>query len=109
MGSLRTTQEFREELLRHMERNDERWKTTEKFIDETRKAITSGEACVVGAKHEARLSLVEEDVQRQWKMINLIKRPARKAVAWSVGGTAGMIGLVEVVRTIWTAWNGGKP
>jgi hypothetical protein len=101
------TEDFRDEIKEFMVRNDERWRFTEVFIQDTREAIASGKACVAGAMHATEINTLKSENEKQWKVINAVKRPARKAMVWTAGGLTGLYGLVELAKVIWQAWHGG--
>ena len=101
------TEDFRDEIKEFMVRNDERWRFTEVFIQDTREAIASGKACVAGAVHATRITALEKEKDKQWTAINSTKRPARRAMAWTAGGMTGVYGIVELAKVIWQAWHGG--
>jgi len=101
-----TTQEFRDELLTFMARTDERSETNTKSLERIETLICTGEACVTGAKHSARIDSLEKTRDDFWEKLNAVAKPARKAVA--VGGLGGisLVALVEIIKGIWSAIHG---
>lgn len=96
------TQEFRDEVLEALTRlevkAEERHTSTTGWLQKLDDRLTSGEACVAGAKHETRLDEHEREIEK-------LRRPARRAVALAGAGGISIVALIELARQVWGALN----
>lgn len=98
--TLSRSREFRDEVLESLTRietkHDAFEKQTTGWMEKLEKHLTSGEACVLGAKLSARLE--EHD-----KQIARLRKPTRRAITAVGLGGVSVIAIIEAVKQIWSA------